>query len=229
MFNAISVTGSPAAGYSSGQAQGHEPAPLETGNEFLFHCYLFPVPPAGLSFCAGAGLGRGAAPQETGNEFLFHCYLFPVPPPHTRKTAGRVLFLRPAGRLLQAELPPHILLAFHRRHVAAALPHLQELVDRCPVHSLAAAHVLELFGGELLGEQGQEVTGTGAALPACSRLGIRYGLAEELHLAPQVVLLAPPDEVLQRLVPLPALRHIEHHGLEEGDDVAAEREILIHA
>ena len=57
-------------------------APLEIGNEFLFHCYLFPVPPAGLSFCAGAGLGRGAAPPETGNEFLFHCYLFPVPLPH---------------------------------------------------------------------------------------------------------------------------------------------------
>ena len=53
--------------------------PLEIGNEFLFHCYLFPVPPAGLSFCAGAGFRRGAAPLETGNEFLFHCYLFPVP------------------------------------------------------------------------------------------------------------------------------------------------------
>ena len=72
MFNAISVMGSPAAGYSSGQAQGHEPAPPETGNELLFHCYLFPVPPAGLSFCAGAGFRRGAAPLEIGNEFLFH-------------------------------------------------------------------------------------------------------------------------------------------------------------
>ena len=48
-----------------------------------------------LSFCAGAGFGRGAAPPETGNELLFHCYLFPVPPPHTRKTAGRVLFFAP--------------------------------------------------------------------------------------------------------------------------------------
>ena len=47
-------------------------APLEIGNEFLFHCYLFPVPPVGPSFCAGAGFGRGAAPLETGNEFLFH-------------------------------------------------------------------------------------------------------------------------------------------------------------
>ena len=47
-------------------------APLEIGNEFLFHCYLFPVPPAGPSFCAGAGFGRGAAPLEIGNEFLFH-------------------------------------------------------------------------------------------------------------------------------------------------------------
>ena len=44
----------------------------KTGNEFLFHCYLFPVPPAGLSFCAGAGFRQGAAPLETGNEFLFH-------------------------------------------------------------------------------------------------------------------------------------------------------------
>ena len=47
-------------------------APLEIGNEFLFHCYLFPVPLAGPSFCAGAGFRRGAAPLEIGNEFLFH-------------------------------------------------------------------------------------------------------------------------------------------------------------
>ena len=31
-------------------------APLEIGNEFLFHCYLFPVPLAGLSFCAAIRL-----------------------------------------------------------------------------------------------------------------------------------------------------------------------------
>lgn len=33
----------------TGAGLGRGAAPLETGNEFLFHCYLFPVPPAGPS------------------------------------------------------------------------------------------------------------------------------------------------------------------------------------
>ena len=104
-------------------------------------------------------------------------------------------------------------------NIPAVLPDLQEVREGRFIHSLPSADVLELVGGELVGEQCQEVLRTGAALGRGGCFCVLDGFAEELHLAPQVVLLAPPDEVLQRLVPLPALRHIEHHGLEEGDIV----------
>ena len=36
--------------FCAGAGFGRGAAPPETGNELLFHCYLFPVPPAGPSF-----------------------------------------------------------------------------------------------------------------------------------------------------------------------------------
>ena len=40
-------------------------------------------------------------------------------------------------------------------------------------------------------------------------------IAEETHLAPQIILHAPYDEILYRLLPLLAIRQIKHHRTAE--------------
>lgn len=97
------------------------------------------------------------------------------------------------------------------------------------VQSFTLAGTFGVGAGELVGQQLQEVAWAGfVGLGRRQGHGLPDGLAEELHLAPQVILQRPAHEVLQRLVPRAALRHVEHARLQVGDDVGAEGEVLVH-
>ena len=54
------------------------------------------------------------------------------------------------------------------------------------------------------------------------------GLAEEVHLAPHIILQRPPHEVLHLRGPYLAVRHIQHHRFQKGNHVGTEGEILVH-
>ena len=52
-------------------------------------------------------------------------------------------------------------------------------------------------------------------------------LLEEPHLAPQVITLAPADEILNLLLPSVAICHIKHTSLQIGNHIGTEGEILV--
>ena len=54
------------------------------------------------------------------------------------------------------------------------------------------------------------------------------GVAEELHLTPQVVVQTPAHEVLDAFLPLAAVGDVQHAGFQPGDDTGAERQVPIH-
>ena len=60
-------------------------------------------------------------------------------------------------------------------------------------------------------------------------VGLVNSIAEELHLAPQIVVQAPADEILARLVPFVIVGHEEHTGFQVGNHIGAEREVLVSA
>ena len=75
--------------------------------------------------------------------------------------------------------------------------------------TLVLSQVEVLLAGEDIRQQVQQVLGTALALHR--RLFFQLGfqlLAEVEHLAPEVVLHAPADEVSEGLVPLAAVSHI---------------------
>ena len=98
------------------------------------------------------------------------------------------------------------------------------------IQPLGLAHADGLLQGELVGQEREEVPPPGTGLRFAHILAHRPGdgIAKERHLARHVVREAPAHERLQRLVPLPAIRHIKDARLEVRNHVGAEREVLIH-
>ena len=80
-----------------------------------------------------------------------------------------------------------------REHVASA----------ARVHAVGLADEVGIVQGELVGQQLQQVARASAACLLISlTIGILDSLAEELHLAPEVVLQRPAHEVLYLAPPL---------------------------
>ena len=84
-----------------------------------------------------------------------------------------------------------------------------------------------LLAGEHLGQQVEQVLRAAVVSLLAGILLLLDGLAEELHLAPHIILQRPADEVLHLGHPHLAVRHIQHHRLEEGNDIRTEGEVLI--
>ena len=100
---------------------------------------------------------------------------------------------------------------------------------RVGLHALGDAQGAHIIACKLLGQQGKQ--SYGAALQG-STLALDIAsqhVAEEAHLAPNVVLHRPRGEMLYFLAPLAAVHHVEQHGAEEAHENAAERELCIGA
>ena len=85
-----------------------------------------------------------------------------------------------------------------------------------------------LLSCEHIGQEFQQVLRTTTLLAIHGTFCHLYLSTKEVHLAPEVVLEAPSDEVLQRLVPLAAVCHIEHHGFQVGYHIGTEGKVFVH-
>ena len=104
-------------------------------------------------------------------------------------------------------------------------------MSRVPVacaESLLKAHALGVLQREFIGQQFQQVARpAGADAAAFAVVGALDVFAEKLHLAPQVVVQAPAHKLLNALLPLHAVGHVEHTGFQPGDDAGTVREIPV--
>ena len=114
--------------------------------------------------------------------------------------------------------------------VSAQLPLAQHVAGAFGVEPCFLTHAHGLVEAEVVGQEGQQVAASGLVRVGCGHVhGGLDGVAEELHLASQVVLQRPADEVLERLVPTATVGHVEHARLQPGDDIGSERQVLVHA
>lgn len=93
-------------------------------------------------------------------------------------------------------------------------------------HPLLASDGLCVADGEVAGQQLEQVAWPTVLLGICDLIGFLNVVAKELHLAPEVVAQGPADEVGVGLGPSPSLRDIEQAGLQVGNDVGTERQVL---
>ena len=88
--------------------------------------------------------------------------------------------------------------------------------------ALTLAHGAVLLLGELIGEQVQQVLWPRLALYLHLGAQLAFQLLTEIqHLAPEVVLLRPADEVGNLLRPFVAVGHIQHHPFQPGNHIGA--------
>ena len=113
-------------------------------------------------------------------------------------------------------------------NVPPLLPVVQHLCERIVAYAYALSQGVRLVTREDFRQEVEQVLWSFGMHPFFRFLLRGNGIAEELHLAPQVILQGPSHEVLQRLVPLLAIRHIEHHRLQKGYHVATEGKVLVH-
>ena len=90
-------------------------------------------------------------------------------------------------------------------------------------------HHLSLRIGEGVRQLLQQVGWSSLARFLSHLISLGYACTKENHLAPQVVALAPSDELFYFGFPFAAVCHVQHASLEEGYYVATEGEILEHS
>ena len=114
--------------------------------------------------------------------------------------------------------------------VSAQLPLAQHVAGALGVEPRFLAYAHGLVEAEVVGQEGQQVAPSALVGVGSGHVhGAFDGVAEELHLAGQVVAERPADEVLERLVPPTAVGHEEHTGFQIGYHVGSKREVLVHA
>jgi len=96
------------------------------------------------------------------------------------------------------------------------------------VHTALDAHILGIFQCELIVQEIHQVLGP-AMVGAFAGIHLASDIVcKELHLAPEVVVEAPADEILDALLPLLSVGYVEYTRLQIGYHVGAEREVLVH-
>ena len=83
--------------------------------------------------------------------------------------------------------------------------------------SFLPSHSLGILQGEGVGQQFQEVARSTLAHSLLTPVRLVDVLTKEFHLAPEVVVQAPTDEVLDSLLPLLAVGHVEHTGFQPSN------------
>ena len=107
----------------------------------------------------------------------------------------------------------------------AVFPHTNGLRHLACVHTLLDVQRLHVFARENLWQVFQQALGLVVAGTVVA-VSLGDGVAKELHLAPQVIVQAPANKILYRLLPLTTVGHIEHTSLQIGNDVGTEREVF---
>ena len=110
------------------------------------------------------------------------------------------------------------------------VPTVNPLLDHIPgtlrIQSMLQTDGIQLRHGKDIGQQLQQILRSTLRTLLAGTVLPGNHIAEETHLAVEVVTLAPADEVIYLRLPSVAVGNIEHARLEVGDDVGTEREIL---
>ena len=84
--------------------------------------------------------------------------------------------------------------------------------------SFLPSHSLGILQGEGVGQQFQEVAWSTFTHSLLTPVRLVDVLTKEFHLAVEVVVQAPANEVFDALFPLLTICHIEHTSFQPGDD-----------
>ena len=109
----------------------------------------------------------------------------------------------------------------------AFFPSADHIASLFYAHTLLSSHSLCILQREHVGQHFQEVSRATLTDSLFAPVGFLDVLAEEFHLAPEVVVQTPADEVLDALFPLLAICHIEHTSFQPGDDTGTVGEVPV--